>query len=89
MLNEQTLFQPIQTNVRDTCNLENFHMDAEKVIAWISISLPIWANLGIHVKGKLSTSLKGPKIENTPPKNNMEHNHGGLEDNVPFNMGDL
>ena len=53
------------------------------------ISLPIWANLGIHVKGKLSTSLKGPKIENTPPKTNMEHNHGGLEDNVSFNMGDF
>ena len=25
----------------------------------------------------------------TPLKINMEHNHGGLEDHVPFKMGDL
>ena len=25
----------------------------------------------------------------TPRKINMEHNHGGLEDHVPFQMGDL
>ena len=25
----------------------------------------------------------------TPLKINMEHNHGGLEDYVPFEMGDL
>ena len=25
----------------------------------------------------------------TPRKVNMEHNHGGLEDHVPFLMGDL
>ena len=29
-------------------------------------------------------------IENhTPWKINMEHNHGGLEDDIPFQMGDL
>ena len=26
---------------------------------------------------------------NTPWKINMEHNHGGLEDDIPFQMGDL
>ena len=25
----------------------------------------------------------------TPQKINMEHNHGGLEDHFPFQMGDL
>ena len=25
----------------------------------------------------------------TPLKINMEHNHGGLEDHAPFQMGDL
>jgi len=25
----------------------------------------------------------------TPWKINMEHNHGGLEDDIPFQMGDL
>ena len=25
----------------------------------------------------------------TPLKINMEHNHGGLEDHFPFQMGDL
>ena len=28
-------------------------------------------------------------LKGTPRKNNMEHNHGGLEDHVPFKMGDL
>ena len=29
------------------------------------------------------------KSPTTPLKINMEHNHGGLEDHVPFQMGDL
>ena len=28
-------------------------------------------------------------VENTPWKINMEHNHGGLEDHFPFQMGDF
>ena len=28
-------------------------------------------------------------IPYTPWKINMEHNHGGLEDDIPFQMGDL
>ena len=27
--------------------------------------------------------------ELTPPKINMEHNNGGLEDDFPFQIGDL
>ena len=30
-----------------------------------------------------------PRRRTTPLKINMEHNHGGLEDHVPFQMGDL
>ena len=41
-------------------------------------------------KGLTSQSYYGYEIETiTPRKINMEHNHGGLEDHVPFQMGDV
>ena len=50
----------------------------------------------VHPKGK--DFLSNPRCfrvravsfrEGTPPKINMEHNNGGLEDDFPFQIGDF
>ena len=41
------------------------------------------------VDGILTVADVSALVLYTPWKINMEHNHGGLEDHVPFKMGDL
>ena len=40
-------------------------------------------------KNQKENTTKLPMIDGTPLKINMEHNHGGLEDDFPFQKGDF